>query len=85
MLCRGDTDEPTVKGFLRLPLSRQIGLLQQLAGALQECHTNRHVAHMDVKPDNILMLSPGYLQLTDFGCLRHLEGATAFRDPTTKK
>ena len=85
MLCRGDTNEPTLKGFLRLPFSSQIRLLLQLAEALQECHTTRHVVHMDVKADNILMLGPGHLQLTDFGCVRNLVDATAFIDLSTEE
>ena len=87
LMCRGNTDEPTRKGFVRMPLSRQIVLLQQLADALQHCHTEEGIAHMDVKPDNILMMSPKTLQLTDFGCVRTLKPApdSSFIDPSTEE
>ena len=62
-----------MKGFLRMPLSSQIALIQQLAGALQHCHTEQRIAHMDVKPDNVLMTDIKTLQLTDFGCVRTLQ------------
>ena len=85
MFCRGPVDEPGVKGFLRIPLSRQIGLVQQLAAALHHCHAQRYMAHLDVKPDNILMSAPDMLKLTDFGCVRSLEPGTAIVDQSTEK
>ncbi len=84
-MSRGCTNEPTKKGFMRMPLSRQIALLQQLAGALQHCHTEEGIVHMDVKPDNVLMISPQTLQLTDFGCVRTLQPDSPFMDHSTEQ
>ena len=83
--CRGPVNEPDVKGFLRIPLSRQIGHLQQLAKALQHCHAQRHIAHLDVKPDNILMMSSDRLQLSDFGCVQSLAPGKAILDQSAEE
>ncbi len=85
MTCRGPVNKPDVKGFMRIPLSRQIGLLLQLAKALQHCHAQRHIAHLDVKPDNILMMGPDTLQLTDFGCVQYLKPGTAIPDQSAEE
>ena len=57
--------------FLRMPLSSQIGLLQNLASALTYCHEelSPRLAHCDVRPENILHFNyhKGDFRLADFG------------------
>lgn len=50
----------------RLPLSQRIRLLLQVADTLHFAHT-RLVAHLNLKPANILITADGVLKLLDFG------------------
>lgn len=51
-------------------------LLHQVAQALSEAHANG-VLHLDVKPSNILLESPGRAFLVDFGIARTAQGSAA--------
>jgi len=56
-----------------LPLERAIGLLGQLADALDFAH-QRGVVHRDIKPGNALVGADDHVTLVDFGIARAAEG-----------
>jgi serine/threonine protein kinase len=56
-----------------LPLDRAVGLLQQLADALDFAH-RRGVVHRDIKPGNAIVRADDHLTLVDFGIARAAEG-----------
>ena len=56
-----------------LPLERAIGLLGQLADALDFAH-QRGVVHRDIKPGNALVGANDHVTLVDFGIARAAEG-----------
>ncbi|XP_026193288.1 aurora kinase A [Cyclospora cayetanensis] len=46
----------------------------QIAWAIRTCHDKR-IAHLDIKPENVLVNERGYLKLADFGLSAHIGGA----------
>lgn len=53
-----------------LPLSDLVELAARMAAAVHALHL-QHVAHLDLKPDNILQRETGEMVLIDFGLSRH--------------
>lgn len=49
-------------------------IIQQVVGGLHFLHTHK-IAHLDMKPDNIL-LAPPHAKITDFGLASYLNGTT---------
>mmetsp|Transcript_14135 Transcript_14135/g.14189 ORF Transcript_14135/g.14189 Transcript_14135/m.14189 type:complete len:245 (+) Transcript_14135:25-759(+) len=45
---------------------------------LQYLHTEKHMIHRDIKPDNVLINSKGEIKLSDFGICRELANSAAF-------
>jgi serine/threonine protein kinase len=59
-----------------LPLAQVLGILSQVAGALDYAH-KKGIIHRDIKPSNILLNTSGEAYLTDFGIAR-MVSATQF-------
>jgi serine/threonine protein kinase len=58
-----------------LPIARVLGILGQLAGALDYAH-GQGLVHRDVKPANIIIDSSGHITLTDFGLVKAARRST---------
>jgi serine/threonine protein kinase len=51
--------------------------LASILEGLEELHSKRHIVHMDIKPENILLNGRGYAAITDLGCAVQLSDAEA--------
>ena len=79
-----------------IDLSRRVKLSYEITSALEYLHENG-IAHLDLKPANVMLTLDGFCKLTDFGCCQyieddpasptksHLTGTFAFRAPELLK
>ncbi|XP_032824862.1 serine/threonine-protein kinase mos [Petromyzon marinus] len=58
-----------------LPLATRLAYARDVAEALRFLH-GRDIAHLDVKPGNVVLAPDGACKLCDFGCSRRLSGET---------
>lgn len=59
----------------KLPVTRALGLVKQIASGLSAAHA-AGVVHRDLKPANVLINADGAALLTDFGIARSIDAAT---------
>jgi serine/threonine protein kinase len=62
-------------GHLQVPEFVDIAL--QLCNAVEYCHSCR-IAHLDLKPANVLFAASGRIRLADFGCCRFADDPSFF-------
>lgn len=65
----GPTLQQEVQARGALPVARVVGMLAQLAGALDHAH-QQGLIHRDVKPANIMLGAHDRVTLTDFGLVK---------------
>jgi serine/threonine-protein kinase len=71
----GESLAQRLKRQVQLPIAEAIGIVRQIALALQAAH-DRGFVHRDIKPSNILLTS-NQAFLADFGLARAVDVATA--------
>ncbi|GCE25698.1 hypothetical protein KDA_11820 [Dictyobacter alpinus] len=67
----------------KLPLTRIVSYLEQMAAALDFAH-ERKVVHRDIKPANILMTPEKRLLLTDFGLVKIITDGQKNQNPLSE-
>jgi TonB family protein len=70
----GQSLDATIRGGVRLPLSRMLEIVGQIAEALDYAHS-QGVVHRDVKPANIMIQPNSVVKVMDFGLAR-IESST---------
>jgi serine/threonine-protein kinase len=73
-LVEGETLQARLRARGRLPLAEALGLLGQVAAALDHAHANG-VVHRDVKPANVMIEPTGHVKVMDFGIAKLEAGA----------
>ncbi|MFI5537996.1 protein kinase [Nocardia sp. NPDC051900] len=74
-LVRGVDLRTLLRGKGPLSPARAVGIIEQIASALDAAHAN-NLVHRDVKPANILVTDADFAYLADFG-IAHTEGDSA--------
>ena len=69
----GQTLQHEIQKAGSLPIARVLGILGQLAGALDYAH-QQGLVHRDVKPANIIIGASDQITLTDFGLVKAARG-----------
>ncbi len=67
----------------KLPLTRIVSYLDQMAAALDFAH-ERGIIHRDIKPANFLMTTEKRLMLTDFGLVKIATGGHPTQNPLSE-
>jgi serine/threonine protein kinase len=66
-LCRGGDLLQYIHNNAARPLRRILSFWYQILGAISYLH-ERGIAHLDIKPENILLYDENIVKLADFGC-----------------
>jgi serine/threonine protein kinase len=75
-LSGGTFQDVLVKHGKPLSLEQAGQYLEQICAALEYAH-NQEIAHLDLKPQNLLVHSDGHLMLSDFGLSHLVKGTVA--------
>jgi serine/threonine protein kinase len=70
-LCGGGDLLSYIKRRKKLTEETSCHLFKQVCEAVKYCH-HKQVAHLDIKPDNLLLCEEGEIKLCDFGVSRNL-------------
>ncbi|XP_014675697.1 PREDICTED: tyrosine-protein kinase JAK2-like [Priapulus caudatus] len=71
-----------INAHVTISCEQRLMFARQVASALEYIH-GEHIAHLDIKPANIVVSSDDTCKLTDFGCSQKLgENLTATQDKT---
>ena len=70
----GQTLQREIQKTVPLSVARVLGILGQLAGALDYAH-QQGLVHRDVKPANIIIGASNHVTLTDFGLVKAARGS----------
>ncbi|MGI8870968.1 MAG: protein kinase domain-containing protein, partial [Mycobacteriales bacterium] len=68
-LVRGEPLSAILAAEGRLPVARTLGIVGQVATALQVAHA-KGMVHRDIKPGNVIVSPDGAVKVTDFGIAR---------------
>ena len=74
-LVRGRTVGEELRRLGPLPAARAEHMIRQAAAGLAAAHAES-IVHRDIKPDNLLLASDGFVKVADFGIVRFLDDAT---------
>jgi len=74
-LVRGRTVGEELRRLGPLPAARAEHMVRQAAAGLAAAHVEG-IVHRDIKPDNLLLTSDGFVKVADFGIVRFVDDAT---------
>ena len=68
-LVEGEDLEAALANRAAIPAERTVAVAMQVCGALEHAHA-AGIAHLDLKPSNVIVTASGSVKVTDFGMVR---------------